>query len=107
MVHGWTGPSRVLKLCLKDWHQQHSKNLDGKISAVKLRLSSLDTKGEEDELMEEEVEELHELSVRLHSLSRVQTSMNWQKARMAWLFGVVCKQNVGGGSCFVPACDVG
>ena len=57
--------------------------------------------------MEEEVEELHELSVRLHSLSRVQTSMNWQKARMAWLVGVVCKQNVGGGSCFVPACDVG
>jgi hypothetical protein len=35
--------------------------------------------------MDDEVRELHELSVSLHSLSRVQTSINWQKARANWL----------------------
>jgi len=49
---------------------------------VKNRISSLDTQGEEAELQEKEIRELHDLSVNLHSLSRVQTSMNWQKARM-------------------------
>jgi hypothetical protein len=29
--------------------------------------------------------ELHDLSVNFHSLARVQTSMNWQKARMNWV----------------------
>jgi uncharacterized protein HemX len=36
-------------------------------------------------LSEEEVKELHELSVNLHSMARVQNSVNWQKSRMNWL----------------------
>ncbi|XP_039683765.1 uncharacterized protein [Medicago truncatula] len=67
------------------WHQQHFKNLDGKILEAKNQISSLDIKGEEAELLEEEVKELHDLSVQLHSMARVQTSMNWQKARMNWV----------------------
>jgi len=68
---------KMIKFCLKEWHQQHTKNIDGKILVAKNRLSSLDAKGDE-----AEVKETRELSVQLHSLSRVNTSMNWQKARM-------------------------
>jgi len=31
------------------------------------------------------VQELHELSVNLHSMARAQNSVNWQKSRMNWL----------------------
>ena len=34
---------------------------------------------------EEEIRELRELSINLHSLARVHTSMNWKKAMMNWL----------------------
>jgi hypothetical protein len=36
-------------------------------------------------LQYEEVSELHDLSVKLHSLARTQTSINWKKSRMNWL----------------------
>jgi hypothetical protein len=36
-------------------------------------------------LLDEEANELHELSVSLHSMARVQTSINWQKSRLNWL----------------------
>jgi hypothetical protein len=31
------------------------------------------------------VNELHDISVNLDTMARVQTSINWQKARMKWL----------------------
>lgn len=42
-------------------------------------------KGEVSTLLDDELKELHELSVSLHSMARVQNSINWQKARMIWL----------------------
>lgn len=36
-------------------------------------------------LLEEEVKELHDLSINLHSMSRVQKNINWQKSRLKWL----------------------
>jgi len=48
---------------------------------------SLDSKGEVCTLSDEEVAELQDLSVNLHSMARVQTSMCWQKARLNWLEG--------------------
>jgi hypothetical protein len=89
-LNGWGGhvlkmKFKMIKACLKVWHQQHSKNIEGRIMDVKSRILSLDTKGEEAELAEEETRELLDLSVNLHSLSRVHTSMNWQKARMNWV----------------------
>jgi len=36
-------------------------------------------------LQEEDVNELHELVLNLHSLSRDHCSMNWQKSRLRWL----------------------
>jgi len=67
----------MIKFCLKAWHQQHSKNLDGKILDVKNQISSLDIKGEEVVLQDDEIKELHDVSANLHSMARVQTSMNW------------------------------
>jgi len=52
---------------------------------VKNRIAFLDAKGENGALMEVEVKEIHELSVKLHSLARVQNGINWQKSRMNWL----------------------
>jgi len=45
----------------------------------------LDTKGETSSLLEEEVSELIDLSASLHSMSRIQTSLCWQQARLKWL----------------------
>ncbi|XP_024632722.1 uncharacterized protein [Medicago truncatula] len=75
----------MIKICLKEWHQQHTKNIEGKILEVNNRISSLDTKGEEFDLLEAETKEIRELSIELHSLSHVHTIMNWQKAGMNWV----------------------
>jgi len=61
---------KVIKVFLKDWHQQHSQNMDGKIMEVKNQMSFLDSKGEETDLMEDEMVELRELSVNLHYMAR-------------------------------------
>lgn len=63
----------------------HVQNLDGRVKMAKNCMSELDLKGEESGLHDDEVQELHELSVCVHSMARVQTSMNWQKARSQWL----------------------
>jgi hypothetical protein len=74
-----------MKLSLKDWHHNHTKNLDSKIMGVKSRIAQLDEKGEQFVLQDVEITELHDLSLSLHSLSRVQNSITWQKSRMHWL----------------------
>ena len=76
---------KLIKGSLREWHQRHSQNLIGKCNTVKERMSTLDIKGETSTLDEEEVIELHDLSVNLHSLLRVQTSMCWQQAQTKWL----------------------
>jgi len=57
-LEGWGGfmlqkKLKMIKYGLKEWHQTHSKNLAGKMSDTKDRISLLDTKGEEDDLQEE------------------------------------------------------
>jgi hypothetical protein len=52
---------------------------------AKEHMCSQDSKGEVCALSKEEVVELHDLSVNLHSIARVQTSMNFQKAQLNWL----------------------
>jgi len=89
-VQGWGGfvlqqKLKMMKSCLKEWHQKHSKNLEGKILEVKNRISYFDSKGAVSTLLEAEVQELHELSVNLHSMSRVQNSISWQQSQMKWL----------------------
>jgi len=89
-VQGWGGfvlqrKFTMLKYFLKEWHQQHSQNLEGKISDVKNRISYFDSKGEVNALLEEEVKELQDISVNLHSMSRVQNSITWQKSHLRWL----------------------
>lgn len=87
---GWGGhvlkeKLKMLKFSLKDWHQQHVKNLDSKIMAVKNQISTLDSKAELSALPEDELKELHDLFVNLHSMEKVQNIINWQKSRMNWL----------------------
>ena len=46
-LEGWGGyvlqqKLKMIKSCLKQWHQQHFKNLDGRMVDVKNRISSLD-----------------------------------------------------------------
>ena len=76
---------KMIKISLEDWHQQHSKNIEGKILEVKNRMSFLVSKGEEFDLLADETKEIRDLSVELHSLFRVHTSICWQKARMNWV----------------------
>ena len=75
----------MIKGSLKIWHETHTLNLDGRIRDRQDRISTLDTKGEEYDLDLEEVEELHSLSDNLHSLSRINNNIHWQKSRLLWL----------------------
>lgn len=75
----------MMKASLKEWHLQHAQNIGGKMSEVKHKIVILDAKAECFTLLDEEQVELHDLSVTLHSLARVDNSMNWQKSRMKWL----------------------
>jgi hypothetical protein len=89
-VNGWGGfilkdKLKVMKGALKEWHAAHAQNLSSRIDSLKVRLSALDLKGEQDTLSEAEVEELHGVTNDIHSLSRLQASINWQQSRSRWL----------------------
>jgi len=60
-------------LSLKLLHHNHTKNLRGRILLLKERISSLDCKGKNLLLLEDEVEELHGLAAKLFSLCRINT----------------------------------
>jgi exonuclease III len=76
---------KLMKACLKEWHQQHFQNMEGRMMDVKNKISILDAKAEVSVLLEEELVELHDLFVNLHSMARLQNNVHWQKSRMHWL----------------------
>jgi len=76
---------KLMKFSLKEWHRQHFQNMRGRMTEVQHTMSALDIKAKSSALSDEEVAELHELSVNLHSMARLQNSINWQNSRMNWL----------------------
>lgn len=79
-VEGWGGyvlkeKFKLIKVALKEWHSAHSQNLPVKISSLKDRLAELDSKGEVEELSEDECVEMHGVSENIHSLSRLNNSI--------------------------------
>ncbi|PNX63687.1 cysteine-rich receptor-like protein kinase, partial [Trifolium pratense] len=89
-IDGWGGyvlkeKLKMIKACLKEWHKTHTQNLPGRIETLKGRLLALDEKGEEDDLSEEELVEIHGVSSDIHSLSRLHASISWQQSRSLWL----------------------
>ncbi|MCI24996.1 endonuclease/exonuclease/phosphatase family protein, partial [Trifolium medium] len=89
-VDGWGGfvlkeKLKMIKMALKDWHTTHTQNLHSRIESLKDRLSNLDQKGEEENLSEAELVELHGVTSDFHSLSRMQASICWQQSRLLWL----------------------
>ncbi|CAJ2632329.1 unnamed protein product [Trifolium pratense] len=89
-VDGWGGyvlkeKLKMIKVALKEWHKTHAQNLPSRIDNLKIRLASLDEKGEEDDISEEDLVELHGVSHDIHSLSRLQASISWQQSRSLWL----------------------
>ena len=74
-----------MKFGLKEWHQRHFQNMGCRMTEVQNNLSVLDIKAELSALSDEEATELHELSLNLHSMARLQNSINWQNSRMQWL----------------------
>ncbi|MCI04813.1 endonuclease/exonuclease/phosphatase family protein, partial [Trifolium medium] len=89
-VDGWGGfvlkeKFKMIKGALKEWHMNHAQNLPSRIDSLKERLSALDQKGEEEDLSEEELAELHGVTFDIHSLSRRNASISWQQSRSMWL----------------------
>jgi len=89
-IFGWGGyvlkcKLKLMKASLKEWHQNHSQNLDGQLLEVKNCIEHLDAKAKGTVLLEAEMEELHDLSVNMHSLARAQNSISWQKSRSHWI----------------------
>jgi hypothetical protein len=66
-----------MKGALKEWHVVHAQNLSSKIESLKVWMSALDLKGEEDILSEVELEDIHGVTVYIHLLSRLQANNNW------------------------------
>jgi len=86
-VSGWGGfvlkeKLKLIKGSLKVWHHNHTKKLEGRIIELQDRLASLDSKGEEFDLEVDKIEELHSISANLFSLSKINTSMQWQESRI-------------------------
>jgi len=82
-VEGWGGfvlkeKLKNVKIALKDWHLTHSHNLPGKILSLKTQIDVLEARGEVNDLSEEDMTDLHEMSADLHSLSRANASISWQ-----------------------------
>ncbi|MCH90194.1 cysteine-rich receptor-like protein kinase [Trifolium medium] len=75
----------MIKLALKEWHGTHTQNLHSRIDSLKVRLSSLEGKGEETDLSDVELVELHGIMSDIHSLSRLNASISWQQSRSLWL----------------------
>jgi len=85
-IEGWGGyvlkeKLKLIRGSLNTWHHNHTQNLEGRLRNVQDRISFLDAKGEEDDLLLEEIEELHSLSVDFRSLSRIveQVTSNTQE----------------------------
>lgn len=90
-VEGWGGyvmieKFKMIKAALREWHQKHTLNIPDKILTVKNHISVLNEKGELSSLREEEMEELHGLFTKLHSLSRMHSSICWHQSRLNWLW---------------------
>ena len=65
--------------------RKNSQNLPAKILTIKDKIIAFDLKGETADLMEGELEEYHELSKELSSLSTTHSSICWQQSRALWL----------------------
>jgi hypothetical protein len=76
---------KLIKEKLKGWHKEHTQNLEGKIKEVKTELKRLELKEEAEDLTDEEINTKREKSALLHSLSNMECSIQWQKARVKWL----------------------
>lgn len=76
---------KLINLALKEWHVSHTQNLPRKIASLKDRSAVLDRKGEDEVLIEVEIEELHDITSEIHSLYRLNTSICWQQSRLLWL----------------------
>jgi len=48
-------------------------------------MSEIDFKGEDDDLLLKEVDELHSLSLNLSSLPSIYNNIQWQKSKIKWL----------------------
>ncbi|MCI96758.1 endonuclease/exonuclease/phosphatase family protein, partial [Trifolium medium] len=57
----------MIKAALKEWHRTHAQNLPSRIESLKDRLSTLDQKGEDEVLSEEELVEFHGVTSDIHS----------------------------------------
>jgi len=89
-VEGWGGfvlkkKLKYVKIALKDWHLTQSHNLPGKILSLKTQIDVLEARGEVNDLFEEDMADLHDMSTDLHSLSMANASISWQQSRLLWL----------------------
>jgi hypothetical protein len=79
------GKFKLMKLALKEWHGAHTQNHSGKIASLKERLAELDSKREVESLTDAECDELHSVTIYIHSFARFSTSIAWHQDRNQWL----------------------
>lgn len=84
-VSGWKGymlkeKLKGVKNKLKTWNREHCGNLDSKISEAKDELLRLDLKGEEGNLLVEEVVQRRLCVTKIHVRNSRKCSLLWQKS---------------------------
>ncbi|XP_058762569.1 uncharacterized protein LOC131635950 [Vicia villosa] len=75
---------KLIKGKLKDWHKQHTQNLEGKIKSAKEELNLLEVKGESSTLSTMEIDRKREVYLNLHKLMYLNCSIQCQRARIKW-----------------------
>jgi hypothetical protein len=76
---------KLIKARLRDWHKSHTQNIGEKIKEAKEELNRLEIKGESVGLSMEEVLNMRETATKLHELSNLNCSIQWQNSRVRWL----------------------
>ncbi|XP_058746287.1 uncharacterized protein LOC131619177 [Vicia villosa] len=76
---------KLIKGKLKDWHKQHTQNLEGKIKSAKKELNFLEFKGESTTLSSMEIDRKREVYSYLHKFMNINCSIQCQRARIKWL----------------------
>jgi hypothetical protein len=89
-ICGWGGfvlkeKLKMIKNSLKEWHTSHGRNAVERLKKVKERRQILETKGESEELLEYEREEMLFLSSQVFSMSKMVCCNRWQKSSLIWL----------------------
>ncbi|GLU02749.1 hypothetical protein SLE2022_199870 [Rubroshorea leprosula] len=89
-VQGWSGfklkeKLRSTKKALKEWSSKSNREMEGKIKEAELLIASIDEKGEQHQLSDNDIELRRNSFIELWKSLKIKERMSQQKSRKQWL----------------------